>query len=39
MKRSLLAHAVRERLERLPPPYDSHYGAVPAPPPPKREPI
>jgi Fic family protein len=33
MKRSLLAPAVRERLKRLPPPYDSHYGVVPAPPP------
>lgn len=33
MKRSLLAARVRERLERLPPPYDNHYGVVPAPPP------
>ncbi|KQQ14319.1 cell filamentation protein Fic [Methylobacterium sp. Leaf123] len=33
MKRDHLAPAVRERLVRLPPPYDNHYGVVPAPPP------
>lgn len=33
MKRDCLVHAVRERLVRLPPPYGSHYGVVPAPPP------
>lgn len=33
MKRDHLAHAVRERLVRLPPPYDNHYGVDPAPPP------
>lgn len=32
MNRQRLAHAVRERLVRLPPPYDNHYGVVPAPP-------
>lgn len=33
MKRDELCHAVRERLKRLPTPYDSHYGVVPVPPP------
>lgn len=33
MKRDDLTHLVRERLKRLPPPYDSHYGVVPLPPP------
>lgn len=33
MKRDDLCHAVRERLKRLPPPFDSHYGVVPLPPP------
>jgi Fic family protein len=33
MKRDNLAHNVRERLKRLPYPYDSHYGVVPLPPP------
>ncbi|SFV16052.1 Fic family protein [Methylobacterium sp. 174MFSha1.1] len=33
MNRQHLAHAVRERLVRLPAPYDNHYGVVPAPPP------
>jgi Fic family protein len=33
MRRDSLAPAVRERLRRLPPPYGSHYGIVPAPPP------
>lgn len=33
VKRDHLAHAVRERLVRLPPPHDSHYGVVPARPP------
>src|ERR1700730_17999886 len=32
-KRDDLSHAVRERLKRLPPPFDSHYGVVPLPPP------
>lgn len=33
MKRDDLTHTVRERLKRLPSPYDSHYGVVPLPPP------
>ncbi|MFB9264609.1 Fic/DOC family N-terminal domain-containing protein [Bradyrhizobium erythrophlei] len=33
MKRSDLSHTIRETLKRLPPPYDSHYGIVPPPPP------
>ena len=33
MRRDDLCHAVRQRLKRLPPPHDSHYGVVPAPPP------
>jgi Fic family protein len=33
MKRSELAHEVRMSLKRLPPPFASHYGVVPAPPP------
>lgn len=33
MDRNALSHAVRERLERLPPPNAAHYGVVPAPPP------
>ena len=33
MKRSDLSHTIRERLKRLPPPYDSHYGIIPPPPP------
>jgi Fic family protein len=33
MKRSDLVHAVRERLKRLPPPFQAHYGVVPLPPP------
>lgn len=33
MKRSDLVHAVRERLKRLPPPFEAHYGVVPLPPP------
>jgi Fic family protein len=33
MKRDHLAHAVRERLKRLPPPFAAHYGVVPLPPP------
>ncbi len=33
LKRDHLVHAVRERLVRLPPPYEHHYGVVPAPPP------
>ena len=33
MKRDNLCHAVRERLKRLPVPYESHYGVVPLPPP------
>lgn len=28
-----LSHAIRERLKRLPSPFDSHYGVVPLPPP------
>lgn len=31
MNRQHLAHAVRERLVRLPAPYDNHYGVVPTP--------
>ncbi len=33
MKRDHLSHAVRQRLVRLPAPYDNHYGVVPLPPP------
>jgi len=33
MRRKDLAEAVRRRLERLPPPYDAHYGVVPGAPP------
>lgn len=33
MRRADLIPAVRERLERFPPPHDSHYGVVPSPPP------
>ncbi|MGH6948076.1 MAG: Fic/DOC family N-terminal domain-containing protein [Kiloniellales bacterium] len=33
MRRDGLCHAVRQRLERLPPPYDAHYGVTPLPPP------
>jgi Fic family protein len=33
MKRSELAHDVKMSLKRLPPPFASHYGVVPAPPP------
>ena len=33
MNRAELSHAVRERLKRLPPPFDAHYGVVPLPPP------
>jgi Fic family protein len=32
MNRDALCHAVRQTLTRLPPPLDSHYGVVPAPP-------
>jgi len=33
MKRDNLSHSVRQRLKRYPPPFDAHYGVVPAPPP------
>ncbi len=33
MRRGDLSHTIRETLKRLPPPYDSHYGIVPPPPP------
>lgn len=33
MRRDDLCHAVRQRLVRLPAPYDAHYGVVPPPPP------
>lgn len=33
MNRNELAPAVRQRLRRLPPPYDAHYGVLPLPPP------
>jgi Fic family protein len=33
VKRDDLTHAVRERLKRLPLPYQAHYGVVPLPPP------
>lgn len=33
MKRSDLSHDVRQALQRLPPPFDSHYGVVPLAPP------
>jgi Fic family protein len=33
MKRDDLTYAVRERLKRLPPPFEAHYGVVPLPPP------
>jgi Fic family protein len=32
MRRNLLTEAVRRRLERLPPPFEAHYGVVPLPP-------
>lgn len=32
MKRDALSHAVRQRLKRYEPPYDNHYGVVPAQP-------
>jgi Fic family protein len=33
MKRNSLTHAVRERLKRLPPPFEAHYGVIPLSPP------
>ena len=33
MNRDGLCHAIRERLKRLPPPFEAHYGVVPPPPP------
>ena len=33
MNRNNLTNGVRERLKRLPPPYEAHYGVVPHPPP------
>ncbi len=33
MKRNDLCGAIRQRLKRLPPPFDSHFGVVPPPPP------
>jgi Fic family protein len=33
MKRDDLSHSVRQRLKRYEPPYENHYGVVPAPPP------
>jgi Fic family protein len=33
MRRAELAHAVRRRLQRLPPPFAAHHGVVPLPPP------
>lgn len=33
MKRDALCHDIRERLKRLPAPYQAHYGVVPPPPP------
>jgi Fic family protein len=33
VNRDHLSHAIREQLKRLPPPFDSHYGVVPLPPP------
>jgi Fic family protein len=33
VKRDDLAQPIRERLKRLPPPYQAHYGVVPLPPP------
>lgn len=33
MNRNELCHAIRERLKRLPPPFEAHYGVVPPPPP------
>ncbi|MGB6388760.1 MAG: Fic family protein [Methyloceanibacter sp.] len=33
MKRADLSHQVRERLKRLPAPFEAHYGVVPLPPP------
>jgi Fic family protein len=33
MRRDDLVPAVRKRLQRLPPPYDAHYGVLPLPPP------
>lgn len=32
MRRQSLTEAIRRRLERLPPPFDAHYGVVPSPP-------
>ncbi len=39
MKRDDLTHAVRERLKRLPPPYEAHYGVVPLQPPEESVPL
>jgi Fic family protein len=39
MKRDELAHAVRGRLKRLPPPFEAHYGVVPLPPPEESVPL
>ena len=39
MKRDDLTHAVRERLKRLPPPFEAHYGVVPLPPPEESVPL
>ncbi len=33
MNRDKLCHALRQRLKRLPPPFEAHYGIVPLPPP------
>jgi hypothetical protein len=33
VRRDDLSHAVRTQLKRLPPPFESHYGVVPLPPP------
>jgi Fic family protein len=33
VNRNNLANGVRERLKRLPPPYEAHYGVIPLPPP------
>jgi hypothetical protein len=33
VNRNNLTNGVRERLKRLPPPYEAHYGVVPPPPP------
>jgi hypothetical protein len=32
MRRDILTESIRSRLERLPRPYDAHYGVVPAAP-------